>query len=231
MNALLKKIDEKIKQEQRNYKGPYCCLTMDAELERENSLLYYNFKYREHGIKIYKTNRYLLMKHCVYCGKELPSSLRIEWAETLQKEYKLSNPMNQDKKKIPKEFLTDEWWKKKDKYIINDQKINDNDHKNKIFKNKKPYCCSNLYQEILSDGSLLDYYTKFREYGIKVQKYATVMLIDYCLFCGTQFPMSVRNEWFDILEKEYGLESPYEEDKKKIPKEFLTDEWWKQRGL
>jgi hypothetical protein len=51
------------------------------------------------------------------------------------------------------------------------------------------------------------------------------------MFCGKKLPKSVRHEWYDILEEKYGLESPDEEDKKKIPKEFLTDEWWKNRDL
>ena len=55
--------------------------------------------------------------------------------------------------------------------------------------------------------------------------------MDYCMFCGTKLPESLRVPWFDILEQEYNLESPCEEDKKRVPKEFLTDEWWKNRGL
>jgi hypothetical protein len=51
------------------------------------------------------------------------------------------------------------------------------------------------------------------------------------MFCGKKLPLSLRDEWFEILEKEYGLENPYEEDRKKVPKEFWTDEWWKNRGL
>lgn len=52
----------------------------------------------------------------------------------------------------------------------------------------------------------------------------------FCPNCATEFPASLRSLWFDILEKEYDLEYP-DENKKKIPKEFLTDEWWQKRGL
>jgi hypothetical protein len=55
--------------------------------------------------------------------------------------------------------------------------------------------------------------------------------MDFCMFCGKKLPISVRNEWYDLLEDEYGLENPDEEDEKFIPKEFLTDEWWKKRTL
>jgi hypothetical protein len=53
----------------------------------------------------------------------------------------------------------------------------------------------------------------------------------FCPNCGTKLPSSLRDEWFDILEQEYGLEDPCEEDKQKVPQEFLTDEWWKKRGF
>jgi hypothetical protein len=42
----------------------------------------------------------------------------------------------------------------------------------------------------------------------------------------------LKDEWFDILEKEYELDNPAWdlEQKEKIPAEFKTDEWWKKRG-
>jgi hypothetical protein len=56
--------------------------------------------------------------------------------------------------------------------------------------------------------------------------------VDYCPWCGTKLPESLFDTRFDILEKEYGIDSPYDDKQKdKIPAEFLTDEWWKKRGL
>ena len=50
--------------------------------------------------------------------------------------------------------------------------------------------------------------------------------------CGTRLPIDLRNKWFDILEQEYGLDSPNSsEQRDKIPAEFLTDEWWQKREL
>jgi len=93
------------------------------------------------------------------------------------------------------------------------------------------YCCLDLCYELLDEASALEYYARFREYGIKIPKTTGYMMMDYCMFCGNKFPIDVRDEWYDILEHEYGLESPDEEDRKRVPKEFLTDEWWKKRGL
>lgn len=94
-----------------------------------------------------------------------------------------------------------------------------------------PHCCLTMDAELIKKGAILHYSQAFREYGINIPKSTGCMVIDYCMFCGKKLPMSLRKKWYDILEKEYGLESPDEEDKKKIPKEFLTDEWWKNRRL
>src|SRR6266446_545706 len=93
-------LGKKIEQERRDYKGPHCCMTMHYGLLSDKNVLCYNAKYREYGVRIPKTDRYVQMKYCICCGKELPLSLRIQWAESLKKEYGLIDPMNQDKKKI-----------------------------------------------------------------------------------------------------------------------------------
>lgn len=108
---LLKKIYEKVEEERRNYKGPHCCLTMDAELSKDDSILYYSTRYREYGVKIPKSTGGILMDYCMFCGKKLPNSVSDEWFETLEKEYGLERPLTADKKKVPQEFLTDKWWK------------------------------------------------------------------------------------------------------------------------
>ena len=56
--------------------------------------------------------------------------------------------------------------------------------------------------------------------------------IPFCPWCGTKFPKELIDEWYGILEKEYGITNPdNNEQSKLIPAEFLTDEWWKKRGL
>lgn len=96
---------------------------------------------------------------------------------------------------------------------------------------KGPHCCLTMDTELARKGGLIVYGQRFREYGVKIPKSTGGMLMDYCMFCGTKLPLSVRDEWFNILEQEYGLERPCSGDKKKVPEEFLTDKWWKNRGL
>lgn len=224
----LDKIRAEVEEERRNYRGPHCCMTMHYGLQSDANVLYYNPKYREYGIKIPKTNRYLLMNYCICCGRQLPPSLRIEWAKILEQEYGLTDPIERNKKNIPQEFLTDEWWQLRG---INKDFFDYSAIKEKKYNPKELHRCLELYKELLGDGSLLDYSPKYREYGVKIPKTTGYVLMDYCMFCGKKLPLSLRDEWFDILEKEYGLERPASGDKKKVPEEFWTEEWWKKREL
>ena|SRR3984885_15857699 len=94
-----------------------------------------------------------------------------------------------------------------------------------------PHCCLTMDSELLNAETVLKYNPQYREYGIKIPESTGCVLMDYCMACGKKLPLSLRDEWYDILEQKYGLESIGEEDRNKIPKEFFTDEWWKQRGL
>lgn len=93
------------------------------------------------------------------------------------------------------------------------------------------YCCGALDYQIQSSSCPVQYNKQWREYGIRDFKSTSISLMIFCPNCGTRLPSSLRDEWFDVLEKEYNLEDPIGDDKKKIPEEFLADDWWKKRGL
>ena len=105
-------IDERVEQKRREYKGPHCCLTMDAGLSKEGAILYYDPQYREYGIDLGIRGGFLI-DYCMFCGKKLPTSVRDEWFDILEKEYGLESPNEEDRKRVPQEFWTDEWWKKR----------------------------------------------------------------------------------------------------------------------
>jgi hypothetical protein len=54
----------------------------------------------------------------------------------------------------------------------------------------------------------------------------TAFGIDFCPFCGHQFPPSLRSEFFDILEG-LGVDPWHDQ----LADEFQTKRWWKERGL
>lgn len=70
---------------------------------------------------------------------------------------------------------------------------------------------------------LVVYRPRFREYGMPVRDSPTpssYVVIQWCPWCGTRLPESVRHEWFDELERR-GLD-PVDDE---IPADMTTDEW------
>ena len=98
--------------------------------------------------------------------------------------------------------------------------------------NKNNHCCE-LMTQFLEDRAVgIDYYPICREYTIDIRSSLIKQGIDYCPWCGTRLPESLRKKYDDILKDEYGVDDDWDEEQaSRIPKEFKSDEWWKKRGL
>lgn len=96
------------------------------------------------------------------------------------------------------------------------------------------FCCFAL-DSMINEGDdplyNVKYDPKTREYFLKSLKGPYICSFEYCPWCGYHFSKNLSNEWFDIIRKEYDLEPWRPDEYDKIPPEFLTDEWWKKRGL
>jgi hypothetical protein len=94
------------------------------------------------------------------------------------------------------------------------------------------HCCKNIKNYLQASDCFVGYVPQIREYYFDLQNGCSLRL-DYCPWCGAKLPKELRDEIFDVLEKEYGLELNVDELKTdpRVPPEFLTDEWWKKRGL
>jgi hypothetical protein len=67
---------------------------------------------------------------------------------------------------------------------------------------------------------------KFREYGIPIlDGGSSFQEIAYCPWCGRKLPESLRDEWFEELER-LGLD-PSED---KVPEEYSSGQWWSHRN-
>lgn len=101
------------------------------------------------------------------------------------------------------------------------------------------FCCERMEIVVGDIDCPLRYIPNLRYYGMSAPKPLLKKnqgwpgyMIDFCPYCGTRLPKDLVDERFAILEKEYGIIDPYDaKQKKRIPKEFETDEWWKKRGL
>jgi len=103
---------------------------------------------------------------------------------------------------------------------------------------KGPFCCLimdyNIDKSNLQNKSSYFYVPKLRCYYLQPIIGFGSDKIDFCPHCGIKLPQELSDLWFDILEKEYGIDSPFcpdPEDEKKFPAEFLTDKWWINRKL
>jgi len=99
---------------------------------------------------------------------------------------------------------------------------------------KGPFCCWDMDVMIEDNDTLYNvkYNSKLREYYLESLEGPYMRILEYCPWCGIHLKLGLRDEWFDILEHEYGLDLPdIPDQEKKIPAEFKTDEWWKKRGL
>lgn len=102
------------------------------------------------------------------------------------------------------------------------------------------FCCQNFpsrkdgsaieFYCTRTDDVIIGYFPRYREY-MTVHTQELAYDVNYCPWCGIKLPTSLADEWWDVLEKEYGLEDPVHDDREKVPAEFWTDEWWKKRGL
>jgi hypothetical protein len=103
------------------------------------------------------------------------------------------------------------------------------------------HCCQSMIDAYDRNLSALKYIAPERYYYIQDcddsrRNYRTDGIsgysIQFCPFCGTKLPEALTDVMYDLLKYEYGIEHPERpNDKQRIPSEFLSDEWWKKRGL
>jgi hypothetical protein len=105
--------------------------------------------------------------------------------------------------------------------------------------NVQDFCCKYMVALLNNPDAPIEYNPITREYDLTIpdlyldpDEGCDSFGIDFCPRCGTKLPKNLIEEWAEILRSEYNIDDPYDPKQKKlIPKEFFTDEWWKNRGL
>ena len=93
--------------------------------------------------------------------------------------------------------------------------------------NSDNFCCPDMKTAVEDSTMPLVFNERFREFGIRILDGGTsYLLIQYCPWCGTRLASSLRDVWFDRL-NELGIEP----DGVDVPRDMLTDAWWKKEGL
>lgn len=104
----------------------HCCGAMNKYLDPETNdnceLLSYEPDTRSYYFTLHEDGKIsfviLSLLYCPWCGTKLPEDLGEKMEEILEKEYGITekdcNAQGwDDEKDLPKEFQTDEWWKKR----------------------------------------------------------------------------------------------------------------------
>jgi RHS repeat-associated protein len=87
----------------------HCCESMSESVLDSNLPIRYVGRFREYGISITDGgSSFQEIYFCPWCGKQLPSSLRDLWFDTLYDELRLEDA---DDPAIPKEMHSSMWWK------------------------------------------------------------------------------------------------------------------------
>ncbi len=95
-------------------KGDYCCETFAALLKSQKVKVFYSAEMRYYTLATVSYSGYQRLYYCFCCGKKFPKDLWAKWHSILKKEYKVKDPWEAAYEgKIPQEFMTDEWWKKR----------------------------------------------------------------------------------------------------------------------
>ncbi len=92
------------------------------------------------------------------------------------------------------------------------------------------FCCQSLERHC-EEYKYVDS-TRFIEYDRRTRTFAIgCYVIPYCPFCGTRFLKELGREWMNLVDEQFGEEYFMAPKMYELPEEFLTDEWWKKRGL
>ena len=91
----------------------HCCNKMNAYATEKNSLLDYDSYIRSFMFFVDSPNgTHEHMNYCPWCGTQLPEELTEKWINLLNKKFGIEEPFR-EWDRIPPEFKTDAWWKRR----------------------------------------------------------------------------------------------------------------------
>ena len=94
-----------------------------------------------------------------------------------------------------------------------------------------PHLCETMRWALEDSRSPFNFNDRFREYSVSVNDAnQSALTLTYCPFTGERLPASLRDEWFETLERAGVDISIGEMDDPRIPSDMQTGEWWRARA-
>lgn len=93
-------------------------------------------------------------------------------------------------------------------------------------------CCEEAKKVLESNNFPIALWDITKEYYLFLQNTKTFITINYCPWYGKRIGLA--KPWAQILLQEHNIDitdPDYDDRTSGTPAEFLTDEWWKKRGL
>lgn len=92
----------------------HCCTKMKGFI-KDHEEIEYDFSVDGYSIVLSEDEDATRQKlcYCPWCGKEYRLGLGYVWMDILRDEYGIIDPIFDDRDKVPPEFWTDEWWRKR----------------------------------------------------------------------------------------------------------------------
>ena len=94
----------------------FCCDIIEDYSTRENNIIKYFPEFRSYNLILHDDphGTHQKIDFCPWCGASFPEELGEEWDRILRVEYGIEDAaFSWNFNKIPSEFKTDEWWKKR----------------------------------------------------------------------------------------------------------------------
>ena len=90
-----------------------CCGDMSYVLKASKDIDYHSIS-RSFSARIdTPEGTHIELGYCPWCGTKLPESLSSKWMDVLRDEYGITDPNFDEADKVPAEFRSDEWWKRR----------------------------------------------------------------------------------------------------------------------
>lgn len=87
------------------------------------------------------------------------------------------------------------------------------------------HCCQQMSAFLEEKKVHISYSQRFRQYGIVLSGGNVIQEIYYCPWCGTKLPGSLKDEYFQTLDRLGAINKTiFSND---IPDDFRSDKWWK----